>query len=279
MNKEEVIELQKFACKIRIGTIEAIKSRGFGHVGGALSICDSLAVLYKKIMKFDPKNPDDPNRDKVVCSKGHAGPALYSVLALCGFFPYDDLKTLNQPGTKLPSHCDKKLPGIDATTGSLGQGTSQAVGIALSDKLSRRDNNTYLFVGDGELNEGQCWEAAMFSAGKNLSNITWFIDWNKKQLDGTTEEILPSFDFFDKFKAFGFDTYVVKGNDVEAIYDALSKPTFNKPKAIILDNIKGSGVKDVEETVANHSMQPEPEIFDKWLDELNQQLDALGKEE
>lgn len=279
MNKEEVIELQKFACKIRIGTIEAIKSRGFGHVGGALSICDSLAVLYNKIMKFDPNNPDDPNRDKVVCSKGHAGPAIYSVLALCGFFPYEDLKTLNQPGTKLPSHCDKKLPGIDATTGSLGQGTSQAVGIALADKLNGRNCNTYLFVGDGELNEGQCWEAAMFSAGKNLSNITWFIDWNKKQLDGTTQEILPSFDFVEKFKSFGFDSILVKGNDVEAIYEALSKDSGNKPKAIILDNIKGSGVKDVEETVANHSMQPEPEVFDKWLNELNQQLDALGKEE
>lgn len=172
MDNKEILELKKFACEVRIGTIEAIKSRGFGHVGGALSVCDVLAVLYKKIMNYDPQNPHKDDRDKLVCSKGHAGPAVYSVLAQSGFFPYDELKTLNQPGTKLPSHCDKKLAGIDATTGSLGQGTSQAVGIALGDKLQKRNCNTYLIVGDGELNEGQCWEAAMFTAGKKLTNLT-----------------------------------------------------------------------------------------------------------
>lgn len=279
MNSKEINELKKFACQIRIGTVEAIKSRGFGHIGGSLSICDCLAVLYNKIMKFDPNNPDDINRDKLVCSKGHAGPAIYSALALSGFFPYEDLKTLNQPKTKLPSHCDRKLPGIDATTGSLGQGTSQAVGIALADKLNNRDCKTFLFVGDGELNEGQCWEAAMFCAGKNLSNITWIIDWNKKQLDGTTEEILPSFDFCEKFKSFGFDAKTVKGNDIETIYDAISKDSGDKPKAIILDSIKGCGIKDVEETEANHSMQPAPEIFDQWLEDLNSQLAALNEED
>lgn len=156
MDKKEVKELNEFAYKIRIGAIEAIKSRGFGHVGGALSVADLLAVLYKKIMKFDANNPNWDDRDKLVCSKGHAGPALYSVLAQCGFFDYDQLYTLNQPGTKLPSHCDKHLPGIDATTGSLGQGTSQAVGIALADKIQNRNSKTFLIVGDGELNEGQC---------------------------------------------------------------------------------------------------------------------------
>lgn len=156
MDKKEIQELKKFACEIRIGTIEAIKSRGFGHVGGSLTMADTLAVLYKKIMNYDAKNPDKEDRDKLVVSKGHAGPAIYSTLALCGFFPYEELKTLNQPNTKLPSHCDKKLAGIDATTGSLGQGTSQAVGIALADKLQGRDCKTFLVVGDGELNEGQC---------------------------------------------------------------------------------------------------------------------------
>lgn len=156
MNNSEILELKKYALEIRIATIESIKSRGFGHVGGTLSICDTLAVLYKKIMNFDPKDPRKLDRDKVICSKGHAGPALYAVLALNDFFPYEQLKTLNQPGTKLPSHCDKKLEGIDATTGSLGQGTSQAVGIALADKLNNRDSKTFLFVGDGELDEGQC---------------------------------------------------------------------------------------------------------------------------
>ena len=156
MENQEIKELKEFAYKVRIGAVEAIKSRGFGHVGGSLSVADTLAVLYKKIMNFDPQNPQKEDRDKLVCSKGHAGPAVYSVLAQCGFFPYEDLKTLNQPGTKLPSHCDKKLAGIDATTGSLGQGTSQAVGIALADKLQGRKSQTFLIVGDGELNEGQC---------------------------------------------------------------------------------------------------------------------------
>lgn len=278
MDKKEIQELKKFACEIRIGTVEAIKSRGFGHIGGTLSMADTLAVLYKKIMKYDPKNPDDPNRDKLVCSKGHAGPAVYATLALCGFFPYEELKTLNQPHTKLPSHCDKKLAGIDATTGSLGQGTSQAVGIALADKLQGRDAHTFLVVGDGELNEGQCWEAAMFTAGKALTNITWIIDWNKKQLDGTLDEILPAFDFVEKFKSFGFDAKLVPGNDVEALYEAFSAPAKDKPKAIILDNVKGSGVKAVEETVANHSMQPEAEVFDQWLDALHETLEQIEKE-
>ena len=278
MDKKEIQELKKFACEIRIGTVEAIKSRGFGHIGGTLSMADTLAVLYKKIMNYDAKDPRKDDRDKLVCSKGHAGPAVYATLALCGFFPYEELKTLNQPHTKLPSHCDKKLAGIDATTGSLGQGTSQAVGIALADKLQGRNCQTFLVVGDGELNEGQCWEAAMFTAGKKLNNLVWIIDWNKKQLDGTLDEILPAFDFVEKFNAFGFDAELVKGNDVEALYEALSAPVGDKPKAIILDNIKGSGVKAVEETVANHSMQPEPEVFDEWLDALHADLEQIEKE-
>lgn len=278
MDKKEIQELKKFACEIRIGTVEAIKSRGFGHIGGTLSMADTLAVLYKKIMNYDAKDPRKDDRDKLVCSKGHAGPAVYATLALCGFFPYDELKTLNQPHTKLPSHCDKKLAGIDATTGSLGQGTSQAVGIALADKLQGRNCQTFLVVGDGELNEGQCWEAAMFTAGKKLNNLVWIIDWNKKQLDGTLDEILPAFDFVEKFKAFGFDAQLVKGNDVEALFDAFSCPAGDKPKAIILDNVKGSGVKAVEETVANHSMQPEAEVFDQWLDSLHADLEKIEKE-
>ena len=278
MENKEIQELKKFACEIRIGTVEAIKSRGFGHIGGTLSMADTLAVLYKKIMNYDAKDPRKDDRDKLVCSKGHAGPAVYATLALCGFFPYDELKTLNQPHTKLPSHCDKKLAGIDATTGSLGQGTSQAVGIALADKLQGRKCQTFLVVGDGELNEGQCWEAAMFTAGKKLNNLVWIIDWNKKQLDGTLDEILPAFDFVEKFKAFGFDAQLVKGNDVEALYEALSAPAGDKPKAIILDNVKGSGVKAVEETVANHSMQPEAEVFDQWLDALHADLEKIEKE-
>ena len=191
MDAELKKSLQKFATQIRIGAVESIKSRGFGHIGGALSVCDALAVLYGSQMTVDPKNPKMPERDKLVCSKGHAGPAVYATLALKGFYPYDEIKTLNQPGTNFPSHCDtNKTPGIDMTTGSLGQGTSTACGIALADKLRNHDCRTFLIVGDGEINEGQCWEAFMFAAAKKLSNLVVLIDWNKKQLDGYTKDVL-----------------------------------------------------------------------------------------
>ena len=161
MTQELKLELQRFALQIRIGILEQLKARGFGHIGGSLSVADALAVLYGSVMRVDAENSTREARDKLVCSKGHAGPAVYAALALKGFFPYDELKTLNQPGTRLPSHCDRnKTPGVDMTTGSLGQGTSLAVGMALGDKLKGLDSRTFLIVGDGEANEGQVWEAA-----------------------------------------------------------------------------------------------------------------------
>ena len=269
-------ELEKLALKIRIAELTAIKSLGSGHVGGSLSITDALAVLYGAIMKYDPANPKMEDRDKVVCSKGHAGPALYGTLAVEGFFPYEMLKTLNRPATHLPSHCDKRLtPGIDATTGSLGQGTSQAVGMALGDKLKGLDCRTFLFVGDGEADEGQVWEAAMFAGAKKVNNLVWLIDDNKKQLDGRTEEVLPVFDFREKFEAFGFDAVRIDGNDVEQLYDALSVKAADKPRAIILDTVKGKGVPDAENTELNHSMAVSQEKFDEWISALEDQLKAL----
>ena len=276
MNAEGKRELQKLALQIRIGAVEEFKARGFGHIGGSLSVCDELAALYGKVMRYDPKNPKWPERDKLVCSKGHAGPAVYAALAIKGFFPYDDIKTLNQPGTNFPSHCDRnKTPGVDMTTGSLGQGTSLAVGMALGDRLKGRDSRTYLIVGDGESNEGQVWEAAMFTAGKKLTNLFWIVDDNKKQLDGPTETVLPLFDLRAKFEAFGFDAVRVDGGDPAAICEALTAPVGDRPRAVILDNIKGRGVKDVEETAANHSMNVTPETCDRWLDDLRAQLAAL----
>lgn len=275
MSKE--LELKKFALQIRIGIVEQIKARGFGHLGGSLSVADTLAVLYGSVMRVDPQNPAWPERDKLVCSKGHAGPAVYATLAAKGFFPTEMLKTLNQPGTNLPSHCDrKKTPGVDMTTGSLGQGTSLAAGLALGDKLAGRDSRVFLIVGDGELNEGQAWEAAMFTAGKKITNLTWIIDVNKKQLDGWTADIIPNFDFEEKFRAFGFDAVTVKGNDLMALLEVLSAPVGDKPRAVVLDSVKGSGIADVENTVANHSMSPTAEQCDKWLAELRAQLDALN---
>ena len=268
--------LQKLALEIRIGIVEQIRARGFGHIGGSLSIADALAVLYGKVMRYDPQNPRWPERDKLVCSKGHAGPAVYAALAISGFFPYEELKTLNQPGTHLPSHCDKnKTPGVDMTTGSLGQGTSLAVGIALGDKLKGRDSKTYLFVGDGESDEGQVLEAAMFTAAKRLTNIVWLVDDNKKQLDGYTQDVLPLFDLAAKFAAFGFDAQRVDGNDVGQVYAALTAPVGDKPRAIILDTVKGKGIPEVENTLGNHSMTVAPEVCDKWLAALNAQLAGM----
>ena len=269
-------ELQKLALEIRIGIVEEIQARGFGHIGGSLSLADALAVLYGAVMRYDSQNPKWPDRDKLVCSKGHAGPGVYATLAVKGFFPYDDLKTLNQPGTYLPSHCDKnKTPGVDMTTGSLGQGTSAAVGIALGDRLKGRDSRTYLLVGDGESDEGQVWEAAMFTAAKKITNLIWLVDDNKKQLDGYTQDVLPIFDLEAKFAAFGFDARRVDGNDIAQVYDALTAPIGDKPRAIILDTVKGKGIREVEETMGNHSMTVAAEVCDKWLAGLREELAGL----
>ncbi len=276
MTLEQVKKLQEFAMDIRIGTVECIKSRGFGHVGGSLSVADLLAVLYGAVMNVDPANPKKEDRDKLVCSKGHAGPAVYATLALKGYFPYEKLFTLNQPGTDLPSHCDrKKTPGVDMTTGSLGQGTSTAVGLALGDRLQGRDCRTFLVVGDGEAEEGQVWEAAMFTAAKKLTNLVWIIDWNKKQLDGYIKDINDPGDYRVKFEAFGFDAVTVDGHDVEKLYEALTKKAVDKPIAIILDSVKGKGVTAVEETMANHSMKGGAEMFDGWLKELREKQAAM----
>jgi len=274
-----MFELKRFAAQIRIALLEEMKARGFGHIGGSLSICDLLAVLYGKVMNYRVDDPKWPDRDKLVCSKGHAGPAVYATLALKGFFPMDELKTLNRPGTNLPSHCDKnKTVGIDCTTGSLGQGTSQACGMALGDRLKGRNCRTFLIVGDGEIDEGQCWEAAMFTAGKKLTNLTWIVDDNKRQLDGFTDDILPLFDLRAKFEAFGFEAIRVKGNDVAELYAALTKAPADRPIAIIMDNVKGSGVKAVEDTVANHSMTVPAESWDSYIEAVKADLAALEKE-
>lgn len=276
LNSQLEKELRRFALKIRIGTIEEFKARGFGHIGGSLSIADALAVLYGAVMKFDPRKPQMEDRDKLVCSKGHAGPAVYAALALKGFFPYEDLRTLNQPGTNFPSHCDrKKTPGIDMTTGSLGQGTSLAVGMALGDRMKGRNCKTYLIVGDGEIDEGQVWEAAMFTVAKKVTNLVWMIDNNKKQLDGYTKKVLDSGDLREKFEAFGFEAVRITGNDIEQLYNVLTKKALDRPLAIILDTIKGKGIKEVEEAKGNHSMTVPEETYNRWLAGLRKELQAL----
>ncbi|MEN6593419.1 MAG: transketolase [Clostridiaceae bacterium] len=275
-------ELERFALQIRIGMLEEFKARGFGHVGGSLSIADALSVLYKTQMRFDPKKPDWPERDKLVCSKGHAGPAIYATLALLGYFPYDLLKTLNQPGTTLPSHCDRsKTPGVDMTTGSLGQGTSLACGMALGERLRGRDTRVFLFVGDGEANEGQVWEACMFAAAKKLGNLVLLMDVNGKQLDGCTKDVLDTLDLGAKLEAFGFDTVRIDGNDVSELYNALERTRAggDKPYAIVMNTIKGKGVPGVEDAASNHSMAVPTEQWDAWQKDLIAQLDEMGREQ
>lgn len=258
MEEVTLKKLEVLATNIRIDTIEAIRKVGAGHIGGSLSIVELLAVLYGKKLNYDPKNPQWEERDRVVLSKGHAGTAWYSALAEVGFFEKNWLMTLNEGGTRLPSHPDRtKTPGVDATTGSLGQGTSVAAGIATGLKLQKKDSYVYLIVGDGELNEGQCWEAFQYLAHFKLNNCIVIIDENKKQLDGTTKEILNPFNIEEKMRAFGFKTVKAKGDDIPAIDQAITDCKAIKDHAvcIILDSVKGQGVPFFEEMVANHSVK------------------------
>ncbi len=277
MDTAKKLELEKFATEIRIATLEALGARGFGHIGGSMSIADALAVLYGDVMRVDPANPAKPDRDKLVCSKGHAGPAVYGTLALKGYFPREDLKTLNQPGTRFPSHCDRnKTPGVDMTTGSLGQGTSLAAGMALADKLHGYDSRTFVIVGDGEADEGQVWEAAMFASAKKLTNLTFLLDWNKKQLDGYVKDVLDTGDFSAKFAAFGFEVLTINGNDIEELYNALHHKATDKPIAIVMNTVKGAGIPEVEQTMSNHSMNFKPGDCDRWIAQLQARLEALA---
>ena len=247
--------LTRFSADIRIWTIRQIAEAGFGHIGGSASIADVLAVLYGGMMRVDPKNPRWEDRDWFVLSKGHCAPALYAALALKGFFPMDWLKTLNRGGTNLPSHADmRRVPGVDMSTGSLGQGISAAVGIAYAHRLQGRDNWTYCIVGDGECNEGQVWEACQTASHCKLDRLITFVDWNKKQLDGTVKAICDPVDLEEKFRSFGFDAVTVKGYDVQAIWEAVeaAKQRPGKPHCIVLDTCKGLGVALAEAEDFNH---------------------------
>jgi transketolase len=229
-------------------------------------------------MNIDPKNPSWRERDKLVMSKGHAGPALYATLALKGYFPMEWLTTLNRPGTHLPSHCDGKLtPGIDMTTGSLGQGFSVAIGLALAQKLDGLASRTFLFTGDGELNEGQCWEGAQFAPRQKLGNLTWFIDFNKKQLDGRVEEVIDPLDLAEKARAFGWDAEEIDGSDVGKIADAIGRALAqkDKPSCIVLDTTKGQGVPAIADIELNHHIQFEGEVVEKSLSFVKAQIAKL----
>lgn len=281
MDKRRELELKEFAATIRLETVKEVAELGFGHIGGSLSVVEALAVLYGEVMKIDPKNPQWEERDLMVMSKGHAGPSVYATLALKGYFPMDWLKTLNKPGTNLPSHTDRqKTPGVDMTTGSLGQGSSTATGMALGRKLAGSDSRVFLFIGDGESNEGQVWEAAMFCSHYKLDNIVWFVDYNKKQLDGFIEDVLDMGSFQDKFEAFGFHTQTVDGTSVREIYEAIEKANDVKgqPSCIILDTVKGEGVSDLVAIELNHHVQFPEDMAKRALDQVTTALEDVRKE-
>lgn len=278
LSRERIKELKIFATNIRIEAIKALGNLGFGHVGGSFSVADALAVLYGEVMNIDPNNPKWEDRDWLICSKGHSGPSIYASLALKGFFPVEDLMTINKPGTKLPSHCDKNLTtGIDMTTGSLGQGSSLAVGVALGHKLDKRDNYTYLILGDGEIQEGQIWEAVSYAAHAGLDNLITFVDYNKKQLDGFLVDINKPFSISGKFESFGWHSQDVDGHDIEAIYNAIqeAKKIKGKPSVIVLDTIKGKGWKHCETAPSNHHITVSKEQMEDALQELNKQLEEV----
>lgn len=251
----------KQICKdIRCDIMTCIGHLGVGHIGGCLSVVELLAVLYFKEMNIDPANPKMPGRDRLVCSKGHAGPAIYSTLAERGYFDRKELLTLNQSGTHLPSHCDMNLTtGIDMTTGSLGQGFSCAVGVALGSKLENDGATIYTIIGDGESQEGQIWEAAMFAAAKKLDNLIGFTDYNKLQIDGSVAQVNDIAPLSDKWASFGWNVIDVKdGNDLEQVSAAIKQAKSNRgsgrPTMVILNTLKGCGVKWIVELgAANHN--------------------------
>lgn len=258
LDEKTILSLTKKAAEIRMMTLDAIGYLGVGHVGGCMSLVEILTLLYYRHMQIDPKNPKKRDRDQLVVSKGHAGPTLYSILADKGFFPVEKLHTLNQGGTNLPSHCDKNLtPGIDMTTGSLGQGLSAAIGIALGNRIDGISSKVYVIIGDGESNEGQVWEAAQAAAQFKLNHLIAFTDYNKLQLDGFMQDIMNIEDIAAKWASFGWFVQRVNGHDFTQMDQAigLAKLEHTRPSMIILDTIKGKGVSFAENDVTNHNMK------------------------
>ena len=280
MDAAEKKQLEITACKIRMGIIEGVHSAKSGHPGGSLSIAEILTYLYFKAMNIDPKDPKKADRDRFVLSKGHAAPALYSTLAYRGYFDTELLKTLRHIGSILQGHPDMKhIPGVDMSTGSLGQGISAAVGMALSAKHFGDSYKVYTVLGDGDIEEGQVWEAAMFAGNKNLSNLTAFIDYNNLQIDGTIEEVNSAAPIDKKFEAFKWHTITIDGNDFDQIEAALKEAdTVDKPVAIIAKTIKGKGVSYMENAVNWHGAAPNDELYEQAMKELNEALAALIKE-
>lgn len=274
-------QLQINACKVRMGVIEGTFSAQSGHPGGSLSITDILTYLYFVEMNVNPKEPQWEDRDRFVLSKGHTAPALYGVLALRGFFPFEEIKTLRKSNSMLQGHPSMRMtPGVDMSTGSLGQGISAAVGMALGAKLSKKDYRVYAALGDGEIQEGQVWEATMFAAAKKLDNLVAIIDNNNLQIDGTLEEVNSPYPIPEKFESFGWNVINIDGHNFDDIAFAFNKAKENKgkPTAIICKSVKGKGVSFMENNASWHGRATNEDEYNKAMSELKQTLSELEAE-
>ena len=278
MNDLEKLELKKLACKIRMGVIEGVGNAKSGHPGGSLSIADLISYLYFKEMKVDPENPKWADRDRFVLSKGHTAPALYAALALKGFFSPELLKTLRKPDSILQGHPSMiYTPGVDMSTGSLGQGISAAVGMALGGKLMGKDYRVYTILGDGEIEEGEVWEAAMLAGNKKLDNLVAVVDFNNLQIDGSLDTVNSPVPIDKKFEAFGWNVITINGHcfgQIEAAFDA-AKACKGKPTCIVAETVKGKGVSYMENQCGWHGSAPNAEQYAQAMDELNKALAEL----
>jgi len=278
MEQKKLTELKKTAANVRLGIVEAVYSASSGHPGGSLSIAEALTYLYFEEMNVDPKNPKWEDRDRLVLSKGHTSPALYSVLAHRGFFPVEDLKTFRRIDSYLQGHPDMKgIPGVDMTTGSLGLGISAACGMALAAKIKGKDYRTYAIVGDGESQEGQVWEACMFAAHYKLDNFCMYLDWNGLQIDGKITDVMNPTPYKEKLEAFGFNVISIDAHDFEQIEAAFNaaKEFKGKPTAIIAKSTKGKGVSYMEDQASWHGSAPNAEQYAQAVAEINAALAQL----
>lgn len=277
MNKEKAKDLSLQAYKIRKTLLETIHTVSSGHIGGSMSIAEILSVLYFDEMNIDPKDPHKADRDRLVLSKGHCSPALYSTLALRGFFPVEHLKTFRKIDSDLSGHVEIHVPGVDMSAGSLGQGLSVALGMALYGKCKNYGNHVYCILGDGEIQEGQVWEAAMAAGFYKTDSLIAFVDNNKIQLDGHLEEVMSPYPIGEKFEAFGWNVIRVNGHDTAQVGDAveLAKEQKGKPTVIVCDTVKGKGVSVFEDQVRFHGGQPTPEEWETAFKEIDAKIAEL----
>ncbi len=269
--QNDVAEFKPVAKQLRVDIIRMIEAAGSGHPGGSLSVIDLLTVLYLKFLRHDPKRPDWPERDRVILSKGHACPALYAVMAYTGYFPKENLMTLRKLGSPLQGHPDRlKLPGIEFSSGSLGQGLSVGIGMALAAKLDKKDFKTYVILGDGEIQEGQCWEALMAAPKFKLDNLVMILDHNNGQIDGHVDEVMPIDPMEDKLKSFGWEVSAINGHDFAQIEKAFTQAqkAGGMPHAIVAKTVKGKGVSFMENVIAWHGKAPNKEEADRAVEEI-----------